>query len=42
MNKVHERNPHTVHQLKDYISHIFTEIDRDQKLCCTVCLSVLD
>jgi hypothetical protein len=41
-NKVYERNPHTVNELKDYISDAFTEIDGDRNLCRTVCQSVLD
>ena len=40
-NKVYERNPHIVIELKDYISDAFTEIDGDQNLCCTVCQSLL-
>ena len=41
-NKVYERNPHTVNELKDYISDAFAEIDGNQNLCRTVCQSVLD
>ena len=32
-NKVHERNPHIVNELKDHISDTFTEIDGDRHLC---------
>ena len=39
---VHERNPLTVNELKDYISDEFTEIDGDRNLCRTVFQSVLD
>ena len=39
-NKVHERNPLTVNELKDYISDEFTEIDGDRNLCRT-CVRVL-
>ena len=35
-NMVYEINPHTVNELKDYISDAFTEIDGDQNLCCIV------
>ena len=44
--KVYDRNPHTVNELKDYISDAFNKIDGDRNLsctvCCTVCQSVLD
>ena len=39
-NKVCDRNPHTLNELKYYISDAFTEIDGDRNLCCTQ--SVLD
>ena len=38
--KVDEINPHTVNELKDYISDAITEIYGDRNLCCTVCQSV--
>ena len=41
-NKVYERNPHTVNELKECISDAFTEIDGDRNLCFTVVRSVLD
>ena len=41
-NKVYEKNPKTVNELKDYILNAFKEIDEDQNLCRTVCHSVLD
>ena len=36
-NKVYERNPYTVNELKDYISEEFTDIFRDRNLCHSVC-----
>ena len=41
-NKVYEKNPKTVNELKDYIYDAFREIDENQNLCCTVCQIVLD
>ena len=41
-NKVYEKNPKTVDELKDYILDAFKEIDKDQNLCRTVCHSVLN
>ena len=41
-NKVYERNLHTVNEMKDYISEVFTEIDGDRNLCHTVYQSVLN
>ena len=41
-NKVYEKNPTTVNQLKDYIYDAFREIHENQSLCHTVCQSVLD
>ena len=41
-NKFYERNPHTVDELKEYISEAFTEIDADSNLCRAVCHSVLE
>ena len=41
-NKVYEKNPKTVNELKDYILDAFKEIDEDQNLCRTVCHSLLD
>ena len=38
---VYERNPHTVDELKEYISEAFIEIDADRDLCRAVCHSVL-
>jgi hypothetical protein len=34
---VYERNPHTVDELKEYISEAFIEIDADQDLCRAMC-----
>ena len=39
---VYERNPHTVDELKEYISEAFIEIDADRDLCRAVCHSVLE
>ena len=36
------RNPHTVAELKEYISEAFIEIDADRELCRAVCHSVLE
>ena len=41
-NKVYEKNPKTVNELKDYIQDAFKDIDEDRNLCRTVCQSVLD
>ena len=41
-NKVYEKDPKTVNELKDYIHDAFREIDKNQNLCCTVCQNVLD
>ena len=41
-NKVYEKNPKTVNELKDYILDAFKEIDENQNLCHTVYHSVLD
>ena len=41
-NKIYERNPHTVEELKEYISEAFIEIDVDSDLYRTVCHSVLE
>ena len=41
-NKVYERNPHTVDELKEYILEAFIEIDADQDLCRAVCHNVLE
>ena len=38
---VYERNPHTVDELKEYISEAFIEIDAYRDLCRAVCHSVL-
>ena len=35
-NRVYERNPHTMNELKDNISGAFSEIDGDRNLCHTV------
>lgn len=40
--RVYERNPHTVDELKEYISEVFIEIDADLHLCRAVCQSVLE
>ena len=40
-NKVYEKKPKTINDLKDYIHVVFTEIDEDRNLCRTVCQSVL-
>ena len=40
-NMVYERNPHTVDELKEYISEAFIEIDAYRDLCRAVCHSVL-
>jgi hypothetical protein len=34
---VYERNPHTVDELKEYISEAFIEIDADRDFCRAVC-----
>ena len=36
-NKVYEKSPKTVNELKDYIHVAFIEIDKNRNLCCTVC-----
>ena len=36
-NKVYEKNPKTVNQLKDYIYDAFREIHENQSLCRTMC-----
>ena len=36
------RNPHTVAELKEYISEAFIEIDADQDLCRAMCHNVLE
>ena len=41
-NKVYEKKPKTISDLKDYIHLAFTEIDEDRNLCRTVCQSVLE
>ena len=41
-NKLYEKNPKTVKELKDYILDAFREIDKDQNLCRTLCHSVSD
>ena len=40
-NKVYEKNPKTINELKDYIHGAFRDIDEDRSLCRTVCQSVL-
>jgi hypothetical protein len=41
-NKVYERKPHTVDEMKEFITDTFMDIDSDRKLCRTVCQSVSD
>ena len=41
-NKVYEKNPKTINELKDYIHDAFKDIDEDRNLCRTVYHSVLD
>ena len=41
-NKVYEKNPKTVNELKECIYDAFREIDENRNLCHTVCQSVLD
>ena len=41
-NKVYERKPQTVDEMKEFITHAFMDNDSDHKLCQTVCQSVLD
>ena len=41
-NKVYEKNPKTINELKDYIHDALREIDEDRNLCRTVCQSGLD
>ena len=39
-NKVCEKNPKTINELKYYIHDAFRDIDEDQNLCHNVCQSV--
>jgi len=39
-NKVYERKPQTVDEMKEFITDAFMDIDSDRKLCRTVCQSV--
>ena len=39
--KVYERNPKTVQELRQYITESFADIGRNQELCQTVCESVI-
>ena len=41
-NKVYERNPQTVDEMKEFITEAFMDIDSDRKFCRTVCQSVSD
>ena len=41
-NKVYEKNPKTLNELKDYIHDASKDFDEDRDLCRTVCQSVLD
>ena len=41
-NKVYEKIPKTINELKDYIRDAFKDIDEDRGLCRTVCQRVLD
>jgi len=41
-NKVCEREPQTVDEMKEFITDAFMDTDSDRKLCRTVCQSVLD
>ena len=36
-NKMYEKNPKTVNELKDYVVDAFKKIDEDQNFCRTVC-----
>lgn len=40
--KVFERNPHTVVELKELISQVFMDINANQDLCSKMCHSVGD
>ena len=35
--KMHEKNPKTVNEIKDYIYDAFREIDENRNLCRTMC-----
>jgi len=41
-NKVHERKPQTVDEMKEFITDAFMDTDSDRKLFRTVCQSVSD
>ena len=41
-NKMYEKNPKIMNELKDYIRDTFEDIDEDQNLYLNVCQSVLD
>jgi len=41
-NKVCERKPQTVDEMKEFITDAFMDIVSDRKLCRTVCQSVSD
>ena len=41
-NKVYERKPQTVDEMKEFIKDAFMDIDSDRKLCRTVLQSVSD
>ena len=41
-NKVYERKPQTLDEMKEFITDAFMDIDSDCKLCRTVCQSVSD
>ena len=41
-NKVYERKPQTVDEMKEFITDAFMDTDSDRKVCRTVCQSVSD
>jgi hypothetical protein len=41
-NKVYERKPQTVDEMREFITDAFMDIDSDRKLCRTVCQGVSD
>lgn len=41
-SKEQVRNPHTLDELKEYVTEVFIESDDDQDVCGAVCHSVLE
>ena len=39
-NKVYERKPQTVDEMKEFVTDAFMDTDSDRKLCRTACHSV--